>query len=66
MFDEIEAKRAKWGIPQKRLCERAKVHPTRYTARKRGRTSMRDDTIRRLNIALDELVTEFKKETADA
>lgn len=58
MFSDIEAKRARAGIPQKELCERAGVHPTRYTARKSGRSGLSERTLKKLEDALEELLRE--------
>lgn len=73
MFSEIETRRELAGIDQSELCKRAGVHPTTYTARKNGRTGMREATIARLAEALDALLEEkginlelAKRETRDA
>jgi transcriptional regulator with XRE-family HTH domain len=58
MFAQIEAKRAAAGIEQKELCLRAKVHETTYTARKNDRRSVSERTLKKLETALDELISE--------
>lgn len=58
MFSQIEAKRAAAGIEQKELCRRANVHETTYTARKNDRRSVSERTLKKLETALDELITE--------
>ncbi|MGV0912409.1 helix-turn-helix domain-containing protein [Martelella sp. FOR1707] len=58
MFSEIETKRAGAGISQADLCKRAGVHPTTYTARKAGRRTVSERTLRKLSGALDELIAE--------
>ncbi|NTF67718.1 helix-turn-helix domain-containing protein [Rhizobium rhizogenes] len=64
MFSEIETRRAAAGIEQKTLCDRANVHQTTYTARKNGRRSMSERTLKRLDDALTALILE-KKSTLD-
>lgn len=66
MFSEIETRREKAGIGQVELCKRAKVHPTTYTARKHGRTGMRETTLRRLDAALDALIAEKRASLIEA
>lgn len=66
MFSEIETRREKAGIGQVELCKRAKVHPTTYTARKNGRTGMRETTLRRLDAALDALIAEKRASLIEA
>lgn len=58
MFSEIEARREKAGVQQKELCARAGVHPTRYTARKNGRSGLSERSLKRLSEALDVIIGE--------
>lgn len=58
MFSDIETRRAAAGIDQKTLCERAGVHETTYTARKNGRRTLSERTIKKLDVALIELINE--------
>lgn len=62
MFPQIEAKRVAAGILQKDLCERANVHETTYTARKSNRRSLSETTLKKLELALDELIDERRAE----
>ncbi|WFS02190.1 helix-turn-helix domain-containing protein [Rhizobium tumorigenes] len=64
MFFEIEARRSAAGIEQKALCARAGVHQTTYTARKNGRRTMSERTLKRLDDALTSMIHE-KKVTID-
>lgn len=58
MFPQIEERRLIAGITQKELCIRAGVHPTRYNARKNGRSGLGERSLTRLRDALDELIKE--------
>lgn len=58
MFSEIEKKRAAAGIDQKTLCARAEVHETTYTARKSGRRTLSEKTLKKLDDALSALIEE--------
>lgn len=64
MFSEIEARRLAAGIEQKALCSRAGIHQTTYTARKNGRRTTSEKTLKRLDDALTAMIIE-KKATID-
>lgn len=66
MFSDIEQRRELAGIDQAELCKRAGVHPTTYTARKSGRRDMRENTIRRLESALSDLIAEKRDQIIEA
>lgn len=66
MFSDIEARREMAGIDQVELCKRAGVHPTTYTARKSGRSSMRETTLKRLEGALSDLIAEKRDQIIEA
>ncbi|BCH59173.1 helix-turn-helix domain-containing protein [Agrobacterium vitis] len=62
MFEQIEERRKRAGIPQGDLCQRAGVHQTTYARRKSGRGHMREETLSCLSTALDALVDERRRE----
>jgi len=61
MFSDIETRRSAAGIDQKLLCDRANVHVTTYTARKSGRRTVSERTLKKLDHALNELIGEKQK-----
>jgi len=66
MFPEIEQRRELAGIDQAELCKRAGVHPTTYSARKSGRRTMHENTLRRLDDALNSLIREKRDQIVEA
>lgn len=58
MFSDIDMRRDLAGIQQKALCKRAGIHPTRYSARKNGRSGMSETTLKKLQDALAEMIAE--------
>ena len=66
MFSRIEERRSKAGISQKELCARAGLHPTRYTARKNGRSGLGERSLIRLGEALEALIYEKQERLRDA
>lgn len=59
-FSEIETRRAKAGIEQNQLCDKAGVHAMTYSKLKNrpGKRGATEDTLKKLKSALDDLVEE--------